>query len=227
MDTQGKRIKLAREKLGISQIELAKAIGVSNVTISNWEQDVHGLRADNAEKLAKGLGVSAQYLLRGNTSELQIDGEMDDWGDENPVTADEIAIPFFKTNGLAAGNGELAVTEHTEKRIRFSRRTLSNYSIDPNNAVAATVSGTSMEPNIADGAAVGIDTGEKTIRNGKIYAFRQGEMLRIKLLYHTPNGGLRLASYNKEDYPDEYVKPEEMTDIHIIGRVFWYSVMLK
>ena len=91
----------------------------------------------------------------------------------------------------------------------------------------ATVQGTSMEPNIADGATIDIDTGDQTIKSGKIYAFRQNEMLRVKLLYHTPQGGLRIVSYNKEEYPEETVSPEAMEDIHVIGRVFGFSVMMK
>lgn len=228
MNTTGARIRQARDKIGLSQVALAKAVGVSNVTISNWESDNHALKADNAAKLASVLRVSVNYLLYGEKDEVALGEGFDTWDDETPLDDDEIEAPFFKETGVAAGVGEIApIHECTRRKLRFSKRTLKNFGVTPECVTTATVQGTSMEPNIADGATIGIDTGDKTIKSGKIYAFRQNEMLRVKLLYHTPQGGLRIVSYNKEEYPEEIVLPEAMEDIHIIGRVFWFSVMMK
>ena len=229
MSSIGARIRQSRERAGMTQLELAKSLKVTNVTVSNWESDTHNLRAGNAVKLANTLGVSVNYLMYGTKPkpEIEIDSALEDWDDDTPLAPDEVEIPFFKENELAAGLGELAAVEHTARKLRFSRRTLKAYGVSPETAVAATVVGNSMEPNIADGASIGIDTGNTVIQNGKIYAFRHGEMLRITILYRTPHGGLRISSYNKEEYPDEIVTADELPNIHIIGRIFWYSVMLK
>lgn len=230
MNTTGARIRQAREKIGLSQVALAKAVGVSNVTISNWESDNHALKADNAAKLASVLRVSVNHLLYGekDEDEAKLGEGFDTWDDKTPLDDDEIEAPFFRDIGVSAGIGEIApANEYTRRRLRFSRRTLKNFGVIPECVVTATVQGASMEPNIADGATIGIDTGDTTIRSGKIYAFRQHDMLRVKLLYHTAQGGLRIVSYNKEEYPEEIVSPEFMPDIHIIGRVFWISVMMK
>ena len=227
-NTTGARIRQAREKIGLSQVALAKAVGVSNVTISNWESDNHALKADNAAKLASVLRVSVNHLLYGEKDEVELGDGFDVWDDDTPLDDDEIEAEFFKDIGLAAGVGEIAPTyEYTRRKLRFSKRSLKNFGVTPEMVVTATVQGTSMEPTIADGATIGIDRGDTIIKSGKIYAFRQNDMLRVKLLYHTPQGGLRIVSYNKEEYPEEIVPPEAMTDIHIIGKVFWYAVMLR
>jgi phage repressor protein C with HTH and peptisase S24 domain len=46
---------------------------------------------------------------------------------------------------------------------------------------------------------------------------------RIKQLYRKPGGKLIIRSYNNEAYPDEEA---DIDDVEIIGRLFWYSVLL-
>jgi phage repressor protein C with HTH and peptisase S24 domain len=93
----------------------------------------------------------------------------------------------------------------------------------PENAIAVTVTGNSMEPVLQEGCIIGIDTGSEGIRDGKMYTFEHGNMLRVKVLYRTPGGGLRLKSYNELEYPEESLSAEEARSIQIIGRVFWSS----
>ena len=65
MTTLGERIKESREKLGMSQAELANAIKIkaSSGVISNWERDLNKPDAEKIIKLCKILKVSASYLL--------------------------------------------------------------------------------------------------------------------------------------------------------------------
>lgn len=46
-------VKRIREKLGITQSELARRLGVSRRTVEGWEQDLRGIGEVNAEKLRK------------------------------------------------------------------------------------------------------------------------------------------------------------------------------
>lgn len=59
----GKRIRKYRKKLGISQKELAKRIGVSNGRVSNWEQGLNRPDADMLPELCHALNVSPSLLL--------------------------------------------------------------------------------------------------------------------------------------------------------------------
>lgn len=91
MNTTGARIRQAREKIGLRQVALAKAVGVSNVTISNWESDNHALKADNAAKLASVLRVSVNYLLYGT------DGTTDEM-DDNSTPGNQLPNGFGQAN---------------------------------------------------------------------------------------------------------------------------------
>ncbi|EFA29286.1 prophage LambdaSo, transcriptional regulator, Cro/CI family [Haemophilus influenzae HK1212] len=112
--------------------------------------------------------------------------------------------------------------EHKIK-LRFSKATLRKQGVQYENAVCVIADGNSMEPVIPDGTTVGIDLGNKTIRDGKIYAINHGGLLRIKLLYNMPNEQVKIRSYNTEEHPDEIA---ELQDISVLGKVFWYSVLL-
>ena len=64
----GKIIKELREYQNISQPELAKKIGVSNGTISFWENNINEPKASYIEKLSEIFQVTTDYLL-GRTSD--------------------------------------------------------------------------------------------------------------------------------------------------------------
>ena len=59
----GERIRLYRENRGLSQMELAELIEVSNSRISNWEQGQNRPDADILARLCRALEVSPSELL--------------------------------------------------------------------------------------------------------------------------------------------------------------------
>ncbi len=59
----GKRIRYYREQAGLSQKQLAQAIGVSNSRVSNWEQGTNRPDADILATLCVTLKVSPSLLL--------------------------------------------------------------------------------------------------------------------------------------------------------------------
>lgn len=59
----GNRIKQARERIGITQEELADSIGVSRTTIARYELGEIEPKLRNLVALAERLSVSADYLL--------------------------------------------------------------------------------------------------------------------------------------------------------------------
>ena len=69
----GRRIKLLRERAGLSQHELAARSGVSRTTIASIETGIRpSLLVDNAVKLADALGVSLDLLVRGDILEGEL-----------------------------------------------------------------------------------------------------------------------------------------------------------
>lgn len=57
------RIKEIREEKGISQRQLAEIVGVSAVTVLNWENGIFEPGASDLIKLSGALGVSIDHLL--------------------------------------------------------------------------------------------------------------------------------------------------------------------
>lgn len=59
----GNKIKELRTERGITQPELAKALGVSNGMVSLWENGVNAPKAEYIVSAARFFNVSADYLL--------------------------------------------------------------------------------------------------------------------------------------------------------------------
>lgn len=57
------RLKELRKEKKLTQTELADEIGVTKLSISNWENEKHDIKSDKAQQLADYFGVSVGYLL--------------------------------------------------------------------------------------------------------------------------------------------------------------------
>lgn len=67
------RIKAERERRGWTQYQLARRSGIPEGTVKNLEQSATWLRPDNAERLAKALGVPPSlFFADPDASELRI-----------------------------------------------------------------------------------------------------------------------------------------------------------
>lgn len=62
----GARIRAARQVAGMTQAELAMAVGVSRSAVAQWETERAGQVGVNLTKIADVLRVSAEHLLRGS-----------------------------------------------------------------------------------------------------------------------------------------------------------------
>jgi transcriptional regulator with XRE-family HTH domain len=63
MESIGRRIARLRRQRGVTQADLARALGVSQPVVSNYEHDVIRLSGDAIVALAKILAVSADEIL--------------------------------------------------------------------------------------------------------------------------------------------------------------------
>jgi len=79
----GARIRVARQALGMTQEELARAVGVSRSAVAQWETDRAGQVRGNLSKVAAVLRVSLAYL---------VDGEVEPGGDSAADGAVERAL---------------------------------------------------------------------------------------------------------------------------------------
>jgi len=232
------RIRDELKKRKWTPTDLANKSGVPQPTIQRFLSGTHGEpRGYNIKKIASGLGLT-EAQLRGfeqpqgvaekpTAPTAFLHGGFDAWDDGTPLGEDEVELPFFREVELSAGSGASHVEENHGRKLRFSKLTLKRQGVDIANAACVTVSGNSMEPVLPDGATVGIDTGSTLVKDGDMYAIEINGHLRVKVLYRTTGGGIRIRSFNSDEYPDEPYSAYESKSIRIIGRVFWYSVLLK
>ena len=68
-DNFGNRLRALRKKSGLTQEQLAEAVGVNPITISWWENDKFLPKTQSIKALAKALGVSEAELLNDSQSQ--------------------------------------------------------------------------------------------------------------------------------------------------------------
>ncbi len=115
----GKNIKLLREKLGLTQEELAQKMGMHCNTIARWERDEVDPRGTSLWKLAKALNVSSATLLTGeeNIPEAEINAGISTGGTHGM----SFSIPFDEDiNTSQTTNEEIQNRLIAEERLNPS-----------------------------------------------------------------------------------------------------------
>lgn len=241
-------ITRARRKQGLNQSELARQLGVTPQSVQAWESGRSVPRPAKFKEIADALGIRAQALLRASgmmnvqsVSEfLKIFGDdqakedapmlsdMRVWDESTPLDDDEVYVPHLREVELSAGSGRFAIEEGPASKLRFSKMDLRANGVQFSNAKCVTVSGSSMLPVLRDGATVGVNVGKNQLTDvvdGEMYAISHNGQLRIKQVFRLPSG-LRLRSFNRDDYPDEDYSFQDLQDqqISILGHVFWWGM---
>lgn len=122
---------------------------------------------------------------------------------------------------FAGGNGRVATYElvEDEEPATYRRSWFQKYGINPDRVRRFRVSGDSMEPMLYARDTILVNEDERNIIDGKMYAIRYGDELRVKYLSRRLDGTLLLRSVNPA-YAIEEVSPELAQEhISIIGRV--------
>lgn len=213
----GERIEERMIKLGISQSELARRVGVSQPTIN---------------ALIKGDSAGSKHLHRIaaelETSPAYLAGETDDDAPTTvaPSALDALADKFDLTVvpelelGYSMGGGATIFSDYEQRGVvPFQRswlRGLMRGSFDQ--LFVARGVGDSMQPTLLDGDLVLIDASQRDIRQqDRIWAVSYGDLGMIKRVRRLPGGTYQLLSDNPA-VPPVACNDEEM---HVVGRVIW------
>ncbi|WP_334029654.1 LexA family transcriptional regulator [Alteromonas sp. P256] len=233
------RLKKVMLEKGVKNAHLAKAVGVTPQAVGAWFKK-NSIGQQSIVDCANYLNISLDWLMNGERKDNVVEfdsnkvresgaeymGTIEPWDSTTPLNEDDVEVPFYMEVELSAGAGLEVQLETAGPKLRFSRSTLKRQGVDVANAACVRVTGNSMEPVIPDGAAVGIDTSRTTVKDGDMFAIDWAGALFVKILTRRPGGGLRIKSFNHEEYPEEILDEEEAKNIRVIGRVFWYSVLL-
>ncbi len=210
----------------MSQADLARACNVKPPSVHGWLSGKSKfLRGENLLRAAAALGVSQQWLATGDgpvktssgSNVIALHAE-DDLPDDFVQVA-EYQVRFSGGNGHTAISYELLeASEPATYRLSW----MQHMRLNPEKLKRFKVKGDSMEPLLFDGDSVLVNLAENDfdqLLDGKVYAIRYGNELRVKRLYRRLDGGLVLRSDNTA-YRDEDLTPQLVAEhITIIGRV--------
>lgn len=206
------RIRLRRLQLDLTQVQLAKAIGVSRVSVTKWESGITKPDGENLHRLAQILSCTPEWLLYGTGDLRQVDDTK-----IKPLVAVPNAIPVISS--VQAG----AWTEtYSAARIADVLRWCNTTVKVSENAFGLDVRGESMtnpngSPSIPEGSTVIVEPNYGSIDDlyGKIVvAIIDGssEATIKKLVVDGPNKYLMPLNPN--------FKPIEINgNCRILGRV--------
>jgi len=140
------RLKELRQGKKLTQQELAQEIGVSKLTILNWEKGEHQIKSEKAQQLADIFGVSVGYLLGFNNddvTEYEIDfhnNVMERMNKEafvrfldyislsDIVLSDkQIEMIFYQLQDLSELNSNYRYTETDTEKLKSMYSVKSNY----------------------------------------------------------------------------------------------------
>lgn len=142
MGTLGTRLRTLRKQRKLTQGQLGKALGVSDVTVGYWERDLNVPGGKSLTKLAQYLGVSEGFLLYGHEEDANVGPA--------PVTAQQIPIISYVQAGAWSPECDARNLDGTVDYILTSE--FHSYS-----TFALKVKGKSMEPDFVEGDVIIVD----------------------------------------------------------------------
>jgi len=155
-ETMFERIKRVRLEKGLTQMEVARRIGISKSAVSQWESGTSlDIRPNNLRLLAKILNKSMEWLVDGGPEEGLLS------------YAPKCRLPVLQSEEIQEGWGD---TNRAEDRMGF---------VDaPDNAgpnsFAIIVSGKSMDPEFQEGETVVVDPGKTPRHNDFVVVVLEG-----------------------------------------------------
>ena len=215
MDTKD-IIKSRRMDLGLTMLEVAQQMGVSEATVSRWESgDIENMRRDKIAKLSKILKISPSLLLGDyDEPENSIDLLAGKYKNIHPIKIKKVPL----LGEIACGQPIYA----NESRDAF---VLSDESLDVD--FCLTCKGDSMiNARIFDGDIVFIKK-QPAVDNGEIAAVVIDDEATLKrVYYYKKENKLILQAENPAYAPLVYIG-EELDHINILGRAVAFQSLVK
>lgn len=197
-----KYLKQIREKSGLTQVDVAKMLGISKQAYNNYERGRREADYETLLKLAEILDTTVDGLLTGTPSEPQA---------LEPVPRDNIyQIPIYET--VAAGFGAYA----SDSICGYMPLFIATRE-EAEQTMVIRVRGDSMYPVIPDGARVQVRR-QNYADNGQIVVMLiDGEEGVLKRYYlDDGRGEVRLESYNPT-YPPRIFRGADIERLRLVG----------
>lgn len=206
-------IKQRRTELGLTLLDVAKLVGVSEATVSRWESgNISNMRRDKIHRLAKALQLPTSYLAGYDTEENS--GTIPEHIKSIPIAKNIIPIPRSSRKVPLLGKIACGVPVLAEENI-------DDYVDLPDNIDAdfcLKCVGDSMEgARIMDGDIVYIHQ-QPMVDDGEIAAVMIDNEATLKRVYYDKeHDTLQLVAENPKYRPFVY-HGTQLDEIKIIGR---------
>lgn len=206
--TKGEKIKNLRERLGISQTDMAAAIGVSKQTLYKYENDIiTNIPSDKIEAIARASGTIPEYIMG--------------WGSASQVIPSPGLLKIEKRSIPVLGKvacGEPVFADQVEYYDTEDA---------PINADFALIAeGDSMiNARINDGDIVFIKQ-QPTVNNGEIAAVSIDSETTLKRFYYYAEAQMVQLLPENPNYKPLIYTGEELQKIKVLGRAiaFWSAL---
>lgn len=199
------RLAQVRDHAGMTQQQVAAAIGVTTTGYQNWEYGNTPIKATALRELAKLFGCTTDYLL--NISDIKV-----------AVPSAARMLPVF--GSISAGTPREALTQSD-----VMHETPERLYLEHERSFWLTVSGNSMNRLFPDGSLVLIDPDEE-VRNGDVaVVFVNGDDATLKRVYfESESVRLHPESYDPE-YRDRVIDASDpdAPEVRIIGKAVSYT----
>lgn len=199
------RLAQVRDHAGMTQQQVAAAIGVTTTGYQNWEYGNTPIKATALRELAKLFGCTTDYLL--NISDIKV-----------AVPSATRMLPVF--GSISAGTPREALTQSD-----VMHETPERLYLEHERAFWLTVSGNSMNRLFPDGSLVLIDP-DAEVRNGDVaVVFVNGDDATLKRIYHEGDSvRLHPESYDPE-YRDRVIDASDpdAPEVRVIGKAVSYT----
>ena len=207
-------LKQRRMELGLTMLDVAKLVGVSEATISRYESgNIKNMRRDRIEKYAKALKVSPSDFLDINDDESS---ESSDFSElmEKYDNIKPIKLKRFPMLGEIACGEPVFADEDKEHYVMAD--------MDIHADFCLTAKGDSMvNARIYEGDIVFIKE-MPIVENGDIAAVIIDDEATLKRVYYYPDDSmLQLVAENPKYKPLVY-QGEELNHIRILGKAVYF-----
>ncbi|MGP1512719.1 MAG: LexA family protein [Gemella haemolysans] len=196
--TFSKNLKYYLKIRNKTQLDLAKAIGVSNTTINNYVKGYNTPRMDKLDKICNYLRIERSDLLNTSTS-------------EEKKTTSALKIPVL--GNVAAGIPISAVEDILDyEEVPISWQNQGEF-------FALRIKGDSMQPRMENGDVVIVKQQSDANSGDTVIALVNGDDATCKRLEKTDNG-IMLVSTNPKYPPMFFTKEDIVTKpVVILGKV--------
>ena len=196
MSTKGSRIKEAREKIGMSQTDMADRIGVSKQTLYKYENDIiTNIPSDKIEEISALTGVSPAYIMGWETNQLP----------SEVIKLQTKNLPIL--GSVACGKPIFDPSDGVQIKVPSSFHADFGLYARGDSMIGA---------DIHDGDLV-FFIQQPTVENGQIATVFIDDEVTLKRVYYQQGERLVLQAENSS-VPPIIIEGPDLNQVHIIGR---------